>query len=365
MRGETTTKRKSMLPEVRRRRLAYDREAKRVARQTYLCERDHLAATITRLTHQLYALRGTLLPWKEVAAALDSTRETTCNVNEDLRRQVTEYGTVAQQLHAWVAAMHPATGLGSASPWHAVTLSSDAYVRRVGFAWIGKQLRHAADAQLPPSLFPSQPTDDDVRIEWDMAGRRLIKQKVIRGRRQDVAKALWIVNGATASGLRGTPMDVEIVYRDGPDSDRLHYVQERYRGKLIHVLHKSVDEGDRTLSMFRTIACDALRPTPAPDETFQEWNEIRQLSPEACLLRSVCVLQPVAAYDSMAAYARSLFPDVYRAVAGSASPEILEACVERALRTRTLRQTEDYFANVTAVLESLVDPLTMQYQTRL
>ncbi|OQR84611.1 hypothetical protein ACHHYP_13102 [Achlya hypogyna] len=361
--GETK-QRKSLSPEVRRRRLAYDREAKRMARQSYLYERDHLAKTIERLTLKLYALRGTLLPWKEVATALRGTRQSSMQANEYLRHQVNQYATVASHLSRWVETMQPSPGLKHSSTWQTVTLAEDDYVRQVGFSWISKQLYFAADSQLPPDLFPPA-HEDDVRIEWGVGGRRLIKQKLIPGRRQDVAKALWIVNGATASGLCGTPVDVEILHQEGTDADKLHYVRETYRGKTAHVLHKAVVEADRTLSMFRMIRHDARCPTPDLPETFQEWNEIRQISPENCLVRSVCWLEPVAEFDSMLAYSKELFPDVYRTASlKDSSPAVaLEDLVHQELLRYAKARTERYFDNVAKVLESIVDPFTLRYQT--
>ncbi|OQR84628.1 hypothetical protein ACHHYP_13103 [Achlya hypogyna] len=353
---------------VRQRQLLHDRLAKRKARQLYLTERAALVEMIQLLTCRYFAIKGTLLPWREVLRGLKESCDESIETNDTLRVQVAGTTTMVNCLRRWFQTMEepsvPPVRL-SQCLWMDVTLARDAPTRLVGYDWIAKQLYFATRDRLHPGLFP-QPYEESIKVEWGPQGRKLVLQKIVRASQEDTAKALWAVNRASATEAFPIPGiacgDMEVLHEDVGVNDRTSYVLEQFgetRAHSIKVFHKRFKDEDRILMAYRTISLDESVPAPRDPEEYQEWNEIRRITESSCLVRTVNFLEPRKAYDSIIEYMAELYPDLYhRSVAAYASDVMttvpLEQYLHHVMLARGAWIARDHFEHFDRVVASVI-----------
>ncbi|OQR91122.1 hypothetical protein ACHHYP_04963 [Achlya hypogyna] len=344
--------------QARLRRLAHDREAKRQARTAYIAESSQLQTTVKNLTHQLYKLRGTLLPWKEIAAELRYTSELSCLTNRQLKAQVTYYRALAYRLDMWMRQMQPSVltrGLAF-NAWRDVYLASDPQMRALGLSWTAQQLLHSAEAHLAPALFPHA-HEDSIKVEWGRKGRKFIFQKLITGTKEDAAKTLWSLNRASGNHIlpgKSVPDGVVQILEASTDgSQRLSYAREEFmeaHGPSVeHVVHLRVEEKDRILIALRTIAQDANFAPRVCRQSCREWNEMRDLGNGTCLVRSVVIAEPSWEYETITEYMQALHEHEYeRAVATNKGIEegslAWDQYLHRVMLTLGIASSRHYFA---------------------
>ncbi|KDO20032.1 hypothetical protein SPRG_14180 [Saprolegnia parasitica CBS 223.65] len=299
----------------RARKLAHDRDAKRLQRQAYIDEVSALRQSILDLTRQLYVLRGTLVAWQDVAHELHHVSEVTRLENQQLHDQVAQYRRLANHLHDWIRTMTPSTDGArlSPSPWPEVTLPRHEDIRHIGFRWLAQQLLTAAEANLAPSFFP-QTHEDSIKVEWGRKGRKFIFQKVLHAPSAMVSRAIWAMNGA--EGPRSlTAFDdheprVQVLHAETNDTHQLSYIQESLGNIVVQrVFHVRIFLDERTVIAHRTIASDeALQPYDH-DESFQEWCGFANflVRPHGQSIRLFVGVR----FSSLAAYMQTLYPAQY------------------------------------------------------
>ncbi|EQC37466.1 hypothetical protein SDRG_05069 [Saprolegnia diclina VS20] len=353
----------------RERQLLADRLAKRKARSTYLAERSSLQSTLEALNLQYFAIKGTQLPWQDIALALRETSETSIVENRELRARVSKTARNVERLCRWFQSMQAPQrlpGYVSDGAWLDVTLVAEPLTRQLGYDWVGKQLYHSTSARLSPRLFPHV-YEDSIKVEWGVRGRKLVLQKVIHASQEIVAKAIWAANRAVSTDAlpeadRGS---IEVLHDERTSTERCSYVKETFhcpsemRDHCSRAFHKRFDEPDRIIIAYRTISRDDVHPGPRDPEESLEWNEIRRISATSCLLRTVNSLEPHAAFSSVLDYVKTLYPDLYERevveyatqVADTAS---LEQHMRRFLLQRAAWIATDYFQHLDRAVESVL-----------
>ncbi|KDO20030.1 hypothetical protein SPRG_14178 [Saprolegnia parasitica CBS 223.65] len=385
MADATTPRSTTVVSAARLRRLAHDREAKRAARSAYIAESTQLQTTVKALTHQLYRIRGTLVPWKEVAAELRHMSDVAVLTNRQLQHQVLYYRQLAVRLDTWIQRMQPPTiaaGLAF-DAWRDVYLASDKETRAMGLSWITKQLFHASEAHTAPSLFPHA-IEDSVKVEWGRRGRQFIFQKVIAGSMQDAAKTLWSLNRAEGNhivpGKQIPDGLVHVLHATEENSQRVSYAREEFMEafgpSVEHVLHLRVIKKDRILIMARTIAQDAAFAPRVVRQSCREWygfngrkttllsmrrNEIRDIGNGQSLVRSVVFAEPAAAYETMTEYVLDLFPLEYERALAMRKDDMVVGSLEwenylhRFMLTLGVACSRHYFAFFDKILGDVQD----------
>ncbi|KDO18709.1 hypothetical protein SPRG_15990 [Saprolegnia parasitica CBS 223.65] len=259
------------------RQRAHDRLMKRQARVAYLAERAALQDAYVALTSRFYALRGTMLPWEEVAAALRDAREAADNDNRDLQHRVRLARLITTRLQHWMSTMSaPTTTSLSTNGWTNVTLLQDIEMRQLGLEWIQKQLYHSASSHLAPSVFPHA-YEDSVKVEWGHRGRKIVLQKVVQASPQIVAAALWAVNCASTGELFPGVHTANIrVLHQAQDGDgRLSYSVDETgnsKGTSLKICHARFnDNNDRILVAYRSVTIDDTYPDVLDPDEYLEW----------------------------------------------------------------------------------------------
>ncbi|EQC37464.1 hypothetical protein SDRG_05067 [Saprolegnia diclina VS20] len=347
------------------RQRAHDRLMKRQARVAYLAERTALQDAYVTLTSRFYALRGTMLPWEEVATALREAREVADSDNRDLQQQVRQTRLFATRLHHWVSTMSaPTTTSLSSNVWTNVTLSHDIEMRQLGLEWIQKQLYHSASTHLTPSVFPHA-YEDSVKVEWGCRGRKIVLQKVVQASPQIVAAALWAVNRASTGELFPGVHTANIrVLRETQETDRqLSYSVDETgnsKGTSLKICHARFHDGhDRILVAYRSVTIDDTYPDVLDPDEYLEWNEIRRISATTCLLRSVNYLQPRASFESVTDYVEGIYPAGYhhhlQQYSNLGNPNLsFEQYLQRALLMRGIAIAHEHSDILHKVIQSVV-----------
>ncbi|OQR92426.1 hypothetical protein THRCLA_08705 [Thraustotheca clavata] len=345
----------------RLRKLAYDRDTKRVQRKAYLKEVDELRKSIVTMTRKIYEIRGTLLPWKDIAAELRHGSEVSWIQNHQLRSQVSHVSRLAGLLQAWINQMELQNSCYplSANKWPDISLSKQKDIRAVGFMWLTKQLIGATDAYLDPSNFPYT-HEDSIKVDWGYEGRKFTFQKVFQATPEQVAKTIWSVNRASGNHIlpsRTAPDGiVQVLHAAEERNQRISYVHEQFDQSTQRVFHVRVYQSDRIVIAYRTIAYDEALEPHTHNESFQEWNEIRDIGNGVCLHRSMVFTEPRKQYNSLEEYMKELYPDVYMSATNTNYPHTIGSAawdqyLHRTLVSHGIAIARSYYQFVARVLE--------------
>ncbi|EQC37465.1 hypothetical protein SDRG_05068 [Saprolegnia diclina VS20] len=352
----------------RERQLLADRLSKRKARLAYVAERNLLQSAIEALTLRYFAIKGTLLPWRDIALALRETSEGSLLENHALHIEVTKADVLVQRLRRWFQTMETPErlpGYLSRGASLDVTLVAEASTRQLGYDWVAKQLYHGTSAQLSPRLFPCV-YEDSIKVEWGVRGRKLVVQKVIQASQEVVAKALWAANCASATEAFPIPGiqcgGMQVLHDEVTSSERCSYVLEtsgEIHDHCLKVFHKRFKDDDRIIIAYRTISLDEAHPGPRDPEEYQEWNEIRRISANSCLVRTVNHLEPRQAFASVLDYVETLYPKLYHRCVAEYATQLadassLEQYMNRFLLQRAAWIATDHFEHLDRTVDSVL-----------
>ncbi|KAF0690574.1 Aste57867_18021 [Aphanomyces stellatus] len=131
-----------------------------------------------------------ILPWKEVARALNEDSALSVSQQRALVNQLREHHGTLQELHAWVNRVtRPLNALQST--WRDVTLPTHPSARSLAMQWITKRMHEHSEAMFQAHHFPpwNAPPEDDIWCDTDVtfsetaivyvARRHFIDQKTL------------------------------------------------------------------------------------------------------------------------------------------------------------------------------------------
>ncbi|RHY08354.1 hypothetical protein DYB28_000276 [Aphanomyces astaci] len=300
---------------------------------------------------------STLLPWEEVAKALQDDTLDQVRDNRSLKRQVEVQSCMYQVLHAWVVSMRPPEKLLDAhvDTWrHSHLLSGDAETRRMAQSWIVQHAFFNRDRSMARMYFPDDTADPVMEAEVDVTDDlqfniMAMSQCVVPYSLDEVSEAAWIADNhfpthrhlprlPPADDLRRlTQGDV----RYGCDDEVIVPIRKQ-------CLHGKFHEPDRTTIVFRTILHDDDAPAPAPDQwivDMQEWTVVEHVGPRTTRVRSLYQIGHPVSQNGPASVAA-----VGRAVGASAFDA---ATVRRRIEWMHLQQRQVFLDHLDRVLVCL------------
>ncbi|OQR88627.1 hypothetical protein THRCLA_10197 [Thraustotheca clavata] len=280
-----------------------DRIQKQQEREKYLAEREKLLACVKALTKEYYKIRDTLLPWKDIATSLQEETQVSLEDNKRLLWECAYYRQLTTRLENWV---HQATTT-NVQPLNqsSIYLPIDPDIRQVGYDWITLQMQATAEVELDPKRFPFT-HEDFVKVDWGLSGGKLISQKVVTGTLEETVKALWLIIDASPDQRpRHFQSLTEWLDIGVSDGSIVSYVRSTIHSQMHNLIHRRFDDMNRTVIVSRTIHNDDLHPIPdqTVSHSIQEWNEVRPIEFNRCLVRTVTIDEPNPSFQSYRDYA--------------------------------------------------------------
>ncbi|KAF0690477.1 Aste57867_18133 [Aphanomyces stellatus] len=263
---------------------------------------------------------GGMLPWTDVALALQDAVELSQTENADLRVQVKDAKRVAYLLMTYVGDLMVArTCLRTKmETWQHVSLLADPTARRHGFDWITTQLFHGAPRVFAENAFPA--STHEVFFGVDVAPDQY--QVVIRHQRL----VPHCVGDLTAAYRRfflesnGFGYAIEDLADDDETSSTttapsLHAMDMVYRRRNIgnpeigdvmqNYVHRQFvdDDGRRSVLVARNIVSDDKHPLGAYKRDASGWIEVQAMDAQTSLVRECWTVCPLLRGDAFASWA--------------------------------------------------------------
>ncbi|KAF0684963.1 Aste57867_23086 [Aphanomyces stellatus] len=294
----------TLLEQRRQRRMTRDRENKRRKKSEYVHELTELRATMAKLKLKISSMARaastsvTLLPWHEVARAVEEDTTALVKSNMRLRDEIEWFRHLCSVL-ASAAPAPPRHHLVGAASWRDACLYQDDSLRAMGLNWITTATRANAPGALAHMALESDKSSfTNVTFDGTWIRMHVMHEKVLDHTSLDDAVQLAWTNVL----LDGTSTVSHVTRLDSGRDDTV-YVRHGGRPKhSLQLVQRAFREpgDDYAILVARSVMDDELHPYPAGDYKTdgQEWILVREIGPTTCLVRQIMVFsQPFFDHD--------------------------------------------------------------------
>ncbi|OQR83053.1 hypothetical protein ACHHYP_15169 [Achlya hypogyna] len=273
------------------------------------CIKSKKVRELASLRRQIFALQeqlkylqqprpSTLLPWRDVTAAIHDDTVAEVQVNTTLRRRRQSQARLCEYLQQWIASMGPDRRAPSAflESWrHSHLFAGDDIARTLSYTWLLRQVyesRHRAFAHL---RFPTEHRNDiDVCVtcDDDRLQIHVQTQQVLPYSLENVSRGLWIAQETLCQEYFAAPDDPTALLST-PTAD-VQYTRENVGGSApMHMVNNVLTgrfyEPNAVVLCLRSVLSDDLFPTATSTWRFdnKEWTVAERLGPQLTRCRTV------------------------------------------------------------------------------
>ncbi|KAH9168412.1 hypothetical protein AeNC1_016138 [Aphanomyces euteiches] len=241
-----------------------------------------------------------LLPWKEVATAVNELRQESVTERRRLTKQIREYKQVIEEMKTWVAASSSFVSQPNScrDTWRNFSLLAHPTSRRLGKQWIIQHMYHNLDqvfqhyglpaANTAPPLLDQVLHYKSMEILFTDEGRHSFVQKLHKCWNAPLDVVVALFRGQTGSMFTMDafhPIDSQTLV-ENYENTTLH----QYGSEIL--LCGEFRDDDRVVLVIQQIQEDESIPHTSIDRRRRRmvWIELRQISPEMTQERYLCVV---------------------------------------------------------------------------